>query len=193
MESPKDTDFVQIHDRIEILSTDDEKIKIIGSLLNNDSSRMILQLLFENEMTANEIAQKTGMLLSLVIHHLQKMQEAGIVQITKIQKNTKGHNMKYYSSIKHVLIIFPVKLSDKAKKSKSLTNSITKILKFSAIGIAGIVSWAITNNIQEKPTHGVITPSPESTINFIQFIPLIVVIVGLIVERIMTESRNKKL
>lgn len=191
MESLKETDFAKIQDKIEIISTDDEKIKIIGNLLNNDSSRMILQLLFENEMTANEIAQKTGMLLSLVIHYLQKMQGAGMVKITKIQKNTKGHDMKYYASIKHILIIFPSKLSDKAKKNKLLTSSITKILRFSSIGIAGVISWLLTNSIQEKPTHGGMIPS-EPSINFIIFTPLIVVIVGLIIERIITEFRNKK-
>jgi len=46
-------------EKIEIFSTDDEKIKSFGELLTNDSSRSILQLLFKEEMTANEIAQKT--------------------------------------------------------------------------------------------------------------------------------------
>jgi len=34
------------------MATDDEKIKSFGELLTNDSSRTILQLLFNEELTA---------------------------------------------------------------------------------------------------------------------------------------------
>jgi len=54
----KDDDSVGIHEKVEILSTDDEKIKLIGNLLSNDTSRNILKLLFGQEMTANDIAVK---------------------------------------------------------------------------------------------------------------------------------------
>ena len=57
-------------EKIEIFSTDDEKIKSFGELLTNDSSRSILQILFKEEMTANEIAQKTGESLQLVKYHI---------------------------------------------------------------------------------------------------------------------------
>ena len=48
-------------DKIEIFLSDDEKIKSVGELLTNNSSRDILQLLFEEELSANEISQKIDM------------------------------------------------------------------------------------------------------------------------------------
>lgn len=194
MASLKDTDLAEIHEKVEILSTDDEKIKLIGSLLSNDASRNILKLLFEHEMTANEIAQKTGILLSLVIFHLQRMQEAGIVTISKIGKNSKGHDMKYYGTTKLALIILPSKFSDRAKNSKSLNNSLNRIFRFTAIGLGGLVSWLMLylQNLQQEPTHGGVVPPPgDVTVNaFVVVVPLTVVLIGLIIERIILEIKK---
>ena len=185
----KETDIAEIHEKVEILSTDDEKIKLIGSLLSNDASRNILKLLFEQEMTANDIAKKTGMLLSLVIFHLQKMQEAGIVTISKIGKNSKGHDMKYYGTTKLAVIILPSKFSEKAKKSKSLFNSLRKIYKFTAIGIMAILSWFVLNTGVKPVSPGLASNTPDvAPIGIV--IPLMIVIIGLIVERVIVELRK---
>jgi DNA-binding transcriptional ArsR family regulator len=187
--APKETDFIGIHEKIEIVSTEDEKIKLIGGLLNNDSSRTILKLLFENEMTANEIAQKTGMLLSLVIHHLQKLQETGIVKINRMGKNSKGHDMKYYRATKLAIIILPPSISEKAKKSKSLFNVLKRIYKFAAIGIAGIVSWLALYINANLVRPGLASGNPESVPVEI-IVPLLIVIIGLIVERAVVKFRK---
>jgi DNA-binding transcriptional ArsR family regulator len=190
MNNSSDTESDKTEERVEILSTEDEKIKLIGNLLGNDSSRNILKLLLENEMTANEIAQKTGQLLSLIMHHLQKMQEAGMIRITKTVKNTKGHDMKYYGPTKLVVLIFPSKASDKAKSSKSLRNSLNHIYRFVAIGVAGMTSWFVVQPRNEIPTHtGVITSEPTSDLIPV-VIPLTVMFIGLIIERIITAFRK---
>jgi predicted transcriptional regulator len=79
-------DPMGINDKIEIMSTDDQRIKAIGELLSSDSSRTILKLLFNEQMTANQIAQKTEISLPLVIYHLKKMQEVGLVKIAQTEK-----------------------------------------------------------------------------------------------------------
>lgn len=185
MTSTTDTNSDNTSERIEILSTDDEKIKLIGNLLANDSSRNILKLLLEKEMTANEIAQKTGQLLSLVMHHLQKMQDGRMVKITKVAKNSKSHDMKYYGPTKLVVLIFPSKASNKAKGSKSLINSLNRVYRFAVIGIAGAISWFVVQPGNEGPAHtGIITTEPSS--GFIPIIvPIAVMFVGLILERIL--------
>ena len=64
----------------------DEKIKSFGELFTNNSSREILQLLFNEELTATQIAQKTDISLQLVKYHINKLQSLGIVKISKIKK-----------------------------------------------------------------------------------------------------------
>ncbi len=135
-------------EKIEIFSTDDEKIKSFGELLTNDSSRSILQLLFKEEMTANEIAQKTGESLQLVKYHINKMQDMGIIKVSKVEKNSKAQDMKYYTATKFAIVILPKTVSEKAKESKSLMHSFKILYKFAGVGIATVSAFFATQSVQ---------------------------------------------
>src|SRR5438445_8504797 len=138
----------QIAEKVGIYDTDDERLRTLGEVLINDASRNILKLLLDQTLTANEIATKTGFSLQLARYHLKKMQDAGLVEISKIGKNTKAHDMKYYSATKFAIVILPSKFSEKAKSSKSLFKSFKSIYRFGAIGIAAIGSWFATAALQ---------------------------------------------
>lgn len=143
---------VIINDKVEILSTDDDKIKAVGELLSSDSSRAILKLLFNEQMTANQIAQKTEISLPLVIYHLKKMQETGIIKVSQTGKNTKSHDMKYYTVDKFAIVILPSAMTEKARSSKSLFNSFNRIHRFATIGGAAIAAWFSSQFIQQEST-----------------------------------------
>ncbi|MBM2819900.1 MAG: hypothetical protein HW410_1582 [Nitrosarchaeum sp.] len=206
-------DQIGINDKIEILSTDDQRIKAVGELLSSDSSRAILKLLFNDQMTANQIAQKTETSLPLVIYHLKKMQDAGIVKISSTVKNTKSRDMKYYTVDKFAIVILPSGLSEKAKSSKSLHNSFNRIYRFATIGGAALAAWFSSQFIQHQTVYeapkntspmmkaapemtqqGIESPPPEAfqattgepttDIYLSIIITLSVIIVGLIIERI---------
>ena len=145
-------DTISISDKVEILSTEDGKIKAIGEILSSDSSRQILKLLFNDSLTANQIAQKTGISLPLVIYHLKKMQDANVVKITNIGKNTKSHDMKYYTIDKLAIVILPEQLSTPARKSKSLFNSFSRIHRIATLGGASIAAWFSSQLIQKGQT-----------------------------------------
>lgn len=146
----QDDDPIGINDKIEILSTDDQRIKVVGELLSSDSSRAILKLLFNDQMTANQIAQKTEASLPLVIYHLKKMQDVGIVKISSTGKNTKSHDMKYYTIDKFAIVILPSGFLEKAKSSKSLHNSFNRIYRFATIGGAALAAWFSSQFIQHQ-------------------------------------------
>ncbi len=133
-----------IPERVGIYGTDDDRLRLLGEILVTDVSRTILKMLFENTFTANDIAIKTEYSLQLVRYHLKKMQDVGLVEISKIGKNTKSHDMKYYTATKFAIIILPSKFSEKAKTSKSLFRSLKSLYRFGAIGIAAIGSWFAT-------------------------------------------------
>ena len=123
-------------DDIEIVSTQDKKIKLIGKIFSNDSCRQILKLISDdNEMTANEIAQKNDMSLTLTIHHLKRMQTAGMIKISKTGISAKGQEMKYYAATNQSFLITP------EKSTHPIIESLKKVSKFAAIGLAGLVSW----------------------------------------------------
>lgn len=135
-ETPDDS----LTEKIKILATDDEKIKSFGELFTNDSSRAILQLLFNEELSANQISQKTGVSLQLVKYHLNKLQDLGVVKITKIEKNSKSQDMKIYTATKFSIVIVPPKLSEKTKESKLLVRSFRHIYKVAGLAVATGIS-----------------------------------------------------
>lgn len=153
-----------IAERVNIYDTDDERLQALGEVLITDASRKILKLLFEQTLTANEIATKTGFSLQLVRYHIKKMQDVNLVEISKIGKNTKSHDMKYYSATKFAIVIVPSKFSEKTKSSKSLFRSFNSIYRLGAIGVATIGSWFATISLQGGSQDSISKGIPDSTI-----------------------------
>ena len=159
-------------EQIKIFATDDEKIKSFGELLTNDSSREILQLLFNEELTATQIAKKTDISLQLVKYHLIKLQDLGVVKISKIEKNSKSKDMKIYTASKFSIVIVPPKFSEKTKESKLLVRSFHHIYKITgfaiATGLSGLFSLSqfknkiIYVNDDDNGEHSLITESSKS-------------------------------
>jgi len=141
----------ELIENIKILATDDEKIKSFGEIFTNDSSREILQLLFNEELTASQIAQKSNVSLQLVKYHLNKLQNLGVVKISKIEKNLKSQDMKIYTASKFSIVIVPPNLSEKTKESKLLVRSFRNIYKVMGLGIAtGLSGLLSLSQFQNK-------------------------------------------
>lgn len=144
------SDEPNVSEKIDILSTEDEKLKAIGEILSSDSSRQILKLLFNNSLSANQISQKTELSLPLVIHHLKKMQSVGVVKITNVGKNSKSHDVKFYTIDKVAIVILPSEMQQPAKKSKSLFNSFNRIHRLATLGGVSIAAWFSSTLLQTK-------------------------------------------
>jgi len=164
-------DEPNVSDKVEILSTEDEKLKTIGEILSSNSSRKILELLFNQSLTANQLAQKTELSLPLVIHHLKKMQSAQVVKITNVGKNTKSHDMKYYTIDKFAIVILPSEMSQSARKSKSLFNSFTRLHRLATLGGAAIAAWFSSQFLQQNSITKSTTPAQDSEETMMRAVP----------------------
>jgi len=142
----------EITEKIKIMATDDVRIKSFGELLTNDSSRAILQLLFNEELTALQIAEKTEISLQLVKYHIIKLQDLGVVKVTKVEKNSKSQDMKFYSASKFSMVIVPPKYSEKTKESKLLVRSFKHIYKIAGLGIAAGISGLLSLSMLQQDT-----------------------------------------
>ena len=148
-------------DEIRIVSSDDDqKIKTVGEVLANESSRMIMKILAGNkEMTINEISREIELSIPLVSHHIRKMQDAGMVKISKVGTSVKGHKMNYYCATNQSILITPPE-----RKMHSLFASLKKISRFAAIGMAGLVSWAIVKPEESTQFQSGLHETPEGRI-----------------------------
>src|SRR5438309_6579342 len=196
----KDTSLDDIKNEMAVFSSDDERLKFLGEIFGNSTSRTILSLLIEQEMTVMEIAKKTGMKPNLIMHHLNKMIQTEVVTITKKTINSRGHLMKHYKA-KPVIMMFSKNHAKRAQKSKSLFRIIKRITRFASIGFAGALTWMITNpqgNTAFKYPKTTLPPymTPiEPTGYWSEFvfaitITISVVIAGIVIERIFSRLRK---
>lgn len=158
-------------DKIKIFSSDDDKLKILGELLSNKSSRDIIKLLIDKEMYINEIAKKLDLQRSLVIHHLQKMEAIGLLEITNKKIARKGDEHRFFK-IPSGMLIFP-KQSEEEVNNGVLKRIFKEGIKFTVVGIAAISTWfgaiSMVNKIQVKRGSSNIDPN-EDVIDLIDFV-----------------------
>ncbi len=205
-----DLDYEKIKDDILIFSSEDERLKFLGEILSNESSRSILSLLLEQEMTLMHIAKQTNLNPTLVIHHLKKLLQSDVVTITKTTTSKKGRPMKFYRA-KPILMISSKNMRDDMQKNKPLLNALKKITRFAAIGLAGAATWMmvgvarVSDPLQSaykypRPTvPPYMTPiEPHSSLGFLQsdlVIPVIatvsVIAIGLVINHMMSAQRRK--
>lgn len=158
-----------VPERVGVYGTDDARLQALGEALISVPGRAVLKALFEDTLTAGEIAARTGYSLQLVRYHLGKMQDANLVEISRIGKNTKSHDMKYYSATKFAIVIVPSRFSERTRASKSLARSFRSIYRLGAVGIAAVAGWFGTISMQGVTIPPVgdelqkVPPGPGST------------------------------
>ncbi len=166
-------------DKIKVFSSEDEKLKILGELLSNKSSRDIIRLLIEKEMYTNEIAKKLELRTNLVIHHLQKMEAIGLLEITNKKITRKGEEHRFFRIPQGMVIVPNEKII--IKKNRFLKKIFRAGIKFASIGLAGIVSFFISNSLLTIDKWSSPYQSNSEEILTSVIIGLIVIIIGLII------------
>ena len=132
-------------DSIQIFPTNDDRLKFLGEIFSNESSRKILTLFLEKEVTIMKISKESEISPNLIIHHLKKMIESNIVTITKESTNSRGRPLRFYRA-KSAIIILSKDAVDRANASKSLKKTLGKITRFASIGLAGMFTWIFTTS-----------------------------------------------
>ena len=178
-----------VSDNINLYSSSEDRIKLLGEALGNDTSRRMLLMLSKSEITAYEITRDANLSLSLVAYHLNKMQSAGLVHVSRVLKNSKNRDMRYYRAVSIIMVV-PEEAYAKSKSSKLLSLSLRKIMRFAAIGIAGLSSWIAATHVDFAGDVWYLMEDDTIISTTDLFEPIAVglgvVVAGLVLERILT-------
>jgi len=134
----------------------DDNLKALGELLSNETSRKIMSHLMNNEMYTNEIATKLDFRVSLVIHHLKKMDSLGLVEITEKKIKRKGEKHRFFKIDSDIFVTLN-KTKDEVEEKGILKRIFRDGIKFASIGIATVATWIGT---QQKTIW---VPDPANT------------------------------
>lgn len=137
-ENDKDQDLsVKPEEYIEVISTEDERIKIIGEELANDTGRAIFGKISQGIASSNELAKTLEISLPLVNWHVNRLLGVGLIKVEKVEMSQKNKQMKYYAPVKTALVIIPPEnMSAKGSKKETVLMKLRHYM-------AGIVSFVV--------------------------------------------------
>ena len=133
--------LVKAQEHIEVISTEDERIKIIGEELANDTGRAIFGKISQGMASTNDLAKSLDVSLPLVNWHITRLLGVGLIKIEKIELSSKNKQMKFYGPVKTAFVIVPpgntVNAISKSKKEAiflQLRHYLASIAAFVIIG-----------------------------------------------------------
>lgn len=98
---------IEIEEYVEIISTDDNRIKIIGEELGNDTGRAIFATISKGITSPNELAKVLDVSLPLVNWHINRLVQVGLIRVEELKMSSKNRPVRYYGPAKAVLVIVP--------------------------------------------------------------------------------------
>jgi DNA-binding transcriptional ArsR family regulator len=165
-----------------------DSLKELGEVIANEKGRRIIMSLVEKQMYANEIAHKLEIPISLVLHHLQKLEKLDLLEITEkpISKKTKNH--RFFRITSDIFMEFTKESDNKLKEI------FKEGLKFTSIGFLGLLSFFTANYLQIPSGDqfgGTSTKSPGDPY-ISSTIALSLIIIGIITAKIISWSKKRK-
>lgn len=172
--------------KIKVFGSDDD-LKSLGELLSNETSRKIIKNLMEHQMYTNEIATKLDMRVSLVIHHLKKMEALGLLEITDKKIKRKGEKHRFFTMNSDIFVTLDHTKEDLDKKGK-LKRIFRDGMKFASIGIAAILTFVTKINMVDPKKFQSITTVEHNNSDSLIY-ALLVVIIGLFIMYLLKKNR----
>ena len=140
MSGDDNSDFlVKAQEHIEVISTEDERIKIIGEELANDTGRAIFGKISQGVSSTNDLAKSLNISLPLVNWHINRLLGVGLIKVEKIELSSKNKQMKYYGPVKTAFVIVPPTNPAENNVSKSKKDAIFLQLRHYLASIAAFV------------------------------------------------------
>ena len=185
----------KIETEIEVISDDDESLKVLGELLSNKTSRELMKFLMNKSTYKMKISDEMGVPFSLVEHHLKKMEVLGLVKVTN-EKIIKGGVMhKTYKITAHGIFILLNHTKEELKQEGSLKRIFKEGIKIVTVGMVSFLTWTQTTRTSVSPDNGIFDFSKSLDIVFYEqsmFFPMLVIITGLIIHQTYGWKKRKK-
>lgn len=133
---------VQLEQFVEVLTTDDERLTIIGEELSNETGRAVIAKLFDGVTSVSEIAASLNISIPLVSWHIQRLSKVHLINVTQIKLSKKNKKIFHYSPSKFALVIVPSNVVKSTIYSDLLKSSLKKIYKKISVIAVFVVSTA---------------------------------------------------
>jgi len=124
-------------DEPRVLDLDDEATEEALSALSSDTARKILATLYEEPKTPPEIRDEVGTSLQNVHYHVERLEEAELIQPAGEGYSEKGTEMTIYAPASEALVLFAGRENDRSR----LKTALTRLL--GSVGLLAVASLAV--------------------------------------------------
>ncbi|WP_123534004.1 ArsR/SmtB family transcription factor [Halosimplex salinum] len=124
-------------DEPRVLDLDDEATEEALSALSSDTSRKILATLYEEPKTPPEIRDEVGTSLQNVHYHVERLEDAELIQSAGEGYSEKGTEMTIYAPASEALVLFAGREHHRSR----LKTALTRLL--GSVGLLAVASLAV--------------------------------------------------
>lgn len=96
-----------------LVSLEERKAKKIAEVINNDTSRKIIDYLAKKDATESELSKELKIPLSTIHYNIRQLQEAGLVVVEEFHYSKKGKEINHYTLANKYIIIAPLNQDSK--------------------------------------------------------------------------------
>lgn len=143
-------------DEPRVVNLDGEEAEAVFNALSSDTSREIYRALYSEPATASEVAETVETSVQNARYHLDKLQEAGLIDQVDTWYSSRGNEMAVYAATSGALIVS----GDRYKRSE-LRSMFETIM--SSLAILAMFSVVAHYAILEYFTEPVSSPDLENT------------------------------
>src|SRR5579885_1866571 len=163
--SDKEPDLtIKPEEYLEVISTEDERIKIIGEELANDTGRAIFGKISQGVSSTNDLAKSLNISLPLVNWHINRLLGVGLIKVQKIELSSKNKQMKYYGPVKTAFVIVPPSTHMENNVSKSKKDAIFMQLRhYLAAIVAFVIVGPLVYVMEQNQSENQPPQMPEMT------------------------------
>lgn len=160
---------VKAEEYLEIISTEDERIKIIGEELANDTGRAIFGKVSQGVASPNDLAKALNISLPLINWHINRLLSVGLVKVEKIELSSKNKEMKFYGPVKTALVIIPPEepmingVNSNPRRESVLLKLRQYMASFIALAISAPIIYATQKLANNNVVSDVASPDVEET------------------------------
>lgn len=131
-----------------LVSLEENKAKKIAEVINNDTSRKIIDFLAKKDATESELSKELGIPISTIHYNIKQLQDAGLVVVEEFHYSKKGKEVNHYTLANKYIIIAPV------NKDSKFLDALKKILPITIIttGVAFIMQLFDTLTFSKSNT-----------------------------------------
>ncbi|MFB6131659.1 MAG: ArsR/SmtB family transcription factor [Salinigranum sp.] len=158
---PSDTDARETEDEEpRVLWLDDEDAADLIGSLSSGTSRAVLTALHDEPSTASELSDRVETSIQNVRHHLNNLQEAGLVRVSDTRYSVKGREMNVYAPTDDPLVVCVGREADKEGFLESLRRLVGAVAALVLVSLA--VQWAFGAAVSKLSGPGVAPRVPDS-------------------------------